>query len=135
MKKQNNKIKGIGGWLIVWLVYSSLISLSLLLGLLESFDFFSLLGVGAFGWMIFKFSKKEKSVPKVCTYFLEILIAISIIQLMPILFEAIRGNYTEGVYLFDYIFFLLGGLIPIGLNIVWIFYFKKSKRVENTFMK
>ena len=135
MKKQTNKIKGISGWLIVWIIYSSIVFLSLFLGLLETFDFFSLLGVGAFGWMIFNFSKKSKSTSKVCIYFLEILIAISIIQLVPILFEAIRGNYAEGVYLLDYMSFLFGGLIPIGLNVVWIFYFKKSKRVEYTFKK
>ncbi len=132
---KNQKLKGIGGWLIVWIIYSSLVSLSLLLGLLETFDFFSLLGVGAFGWMIFNFSKKSKSALKVCIYFLEVLIAISIIQLMPILFEALMENYAEGVSLLDYVFFLLGGLIPIGLNVGWIFYFKKSKRVKNTFVE
>ncbi|NMB66882.1 DUF2569 family protein [Candidatus Woesearchaeota archaeon] len=133
MKKE--KRKGVGGWLIVWIVYSSLISLSLLLGFLESFEFFSLLGIGAFGWMIFKFSQKENSVPKVCIYFLDILIAINITQIIPILFEAIKGDYVEGIYLLDYVFFLFGSLITIGLNIVWICYFKKSKRVKNTFVK
>ena len=135
MKKQNKKIQGVGGWLIVWIVYSSLLVISLFLNLLASFSLLPILGVGAFFWMIFNLSKKSKSAKRICTYFLEISIAIMVIRLIPVLFEAISGNYSGGFLLFDYVSFLLGGLIPVGLNIVWIFYFKKSKRVVNTFRK
>ena len=121
---KNQNIKGIGGWLILWIIYSSIIVLFLIVGLLDSIDFFSLLGVGSFFWMIFNLSKKSKYLLKSSHYFLGVLIAIKIIEIMPLLFEIIGRNYSGEFYLLDNLSYLFGYLITgFGINIVWIFYF------------
>lgn len=126
------------GWLIVWVIglilfifiYLLNIGISTIgeinyVGLIYYAIGMILLVVGYWGWLTYLFFAKKKLFVKVNNGLLWMVIIFSSLNLI---FFILRG------YILDYDSFsqIIG---IIGISILWLIYFNKSKRVKNTFVR
>lgn len=131
-KEKGKKLSGIGGWLIVWIIYSSLVILFQILEIFSVFNFFLLVAIISGAVSYYNLVGKKVSFAKSTRYFLDFCILSQIFVT-----ELFNSTYTLVVMNGDPLMnlsYILGGLIPIGINIAWIYYLKKSERVKNTFV-
>ncbi|MCK9544626.1 MAG: DUF2569 domain-containing protein [Novosphingobium sp.] len=138
------ELKGVGGWLLVWTILYSLSTLLIFFIWWLSPDGAGLflprgtlfIFIAVYVWAMYyliigskKFSKLAIDVVS-ATILFNILVSGGLLETVILAF---RGNYNPGVNVWDYVGSITGQILGIGIQALWIFYFKKSKRVKNTF--